>query len=507
MDQLRGMDGSAFLALPSASFSPMPGAPPDSNVEFQDLPEAHVNGAAAYHEGERRRKEMLDVAAVLEERYRILLPPERRHIERTERLEREKRVAAGLSASAEPEGGLDEEIDGDANPADLAAIDASNKQGDRAKLKIALPTPETSSTSAQKSATPASSTAPSRKRKPAAANNVQKPPPAHKSVPHLDGHGPPLSSFHTFTVEQPLPTPPARSSPIRMSHPGFSIPDAPASAPKTKNQRKQPIQPTAGEAKRPNKRQRHGKESEGHKPATDSTEPPVDETEPKTATEPVKETGREDIEMAPPPHEKANGAPAELPTPTPEPQSATEPPEDSSETVIIRKRKPPTVTISESISAPTVRKRDRKRERERNRNRHRSRARSLAAASPHPQGDSGGADLDFDECLLMVAAKRQAAAPRGRTAQRHITAFGVKVPDTLSSDHMEFQLPWYVMPPQGDDPEYATMEPTPVPEPETEAETKVVDDDETEDETGGPDGPDGSQGSEEVAAAAALLEL
>ena len=496
MDQLRGMDGSAFLALPSASFSPMPGVPPDSNVEFHDLPEAHINGAAASHEGERRRKEMLDIAAVLEERYRVLLPPERRHIERTERLEREKRVVVGPSASAEPEGDLDGEIDGDVNPANLAA---SNKQGDKLKLTSAIS--EILSTGSQKSVTPASFTAPSRKRKPTATNTVHKPPPTRRSVSH--GHdSPPLSSLHTFAVEPPLPTSPVQSSPIRMPQTEISLSASPASPPKAMNQRKQSKK---AEAKRPNKRQKHGKEPEGHKPTANSIESHGDETEPKVTTEPATETEDDDVEMAPPSHESHNGALAELPTPTPEPQLASEPPEDATDTAHTKRRKPSAVIIPETISTPIVRKRNRKQDRERNRNRNRNRSRacSLAAASPHPQPDS---DMDFDECLLMVAAKRQAAAPRGRTAHRHITAFGVKVPDTLSSDHMEFQLPWYVMPPQGDDPAYATMEPTPVPEPDTEAELNVVDDDETEDESRGPDGRDESQDSE-VAAATALLEL
>ena len=41
-----------------------------------------MHGAAAYHEGERRRKIMLEVAMSLEERYRTLLPPDRRWMEK-----------------------------------------------------------------------------------------------------------------------------------------------------------------------------------------------------------------------------------------------------------------------------------------------------------------------------------------------------------------------------------------------------------------------------------------
>jgi hypothetical protein len=72
------MDGGAFLSLPASSFSLVPGQLDGNSEESRSaLPGARINGAAAHNEGERRRKEMLDVASYLEERYRILLPPDR----------------------------------------------------------------------------------------------------------------------------------------------------------------------------------------------------------------------------------------------------------------------------------------------------------------------------------------------------------------------------------------------------------------------------------------------
>ncbi|PSR72574.1 hypothetical protein PHLCEN_2v11567 [Hermanssonia centrifuga] len=90
IEQLRGMETSAFLALPASSFSEPPGVTHDGGYDendtgISDLPGAHVNGAAAYNEGERRRKEMLDIAEVLEERYRVLLPPDRKWAEKKEK--------------------------------------------------------------------------------------------------------------------------------------------------------------------------------------------------------------------------------------------------------------------------------------------------------------------------------------------------------------------------------------------------------------------------------------
>ncbi|KAJ3567341.1 hypothetical protein NP233_g6430 [Leucocoprinus birnbaumii] len=78
IEQLRVMDSSAFLALPASDFTPAPGVQEgDVNASLAALPGAHVNGAAAYNEGERRRKEMLDIALSLEARFRVLLPPDR----------------------------------------------------------------------------------------------------------------------------------------------------------------------------------------------------------------------------------------------------------------------------------------------------------------------------------------------------------------------------------------------------------------------------------------------
>jgi len=77
VEQLRIMDASAFLALPASDFSPAPGVQEDDvNAGAALLAAAHVNGANAHNEGERRRKEMLDIALFLEARFKVLLPPD-----------------------------------------------------------------------------------------------------------------------------------------------------------------------------------------------------------------------------------------------------------------------------------------------------------------------------------------------------------------------------------------------------------------------------------------------
>ncbi|KAG6837650.1 hypothetical protein H0H93_004926 [Arthromyces matolae] len=79
IDQLRSTDALAFLALPDDLF---PASSRSTDAESYDEEEAaifgsQINGGASYLEGERRRREMLKVAQTIEERYRILLPPDR----------------------------------------------------------------------------------------------------------------------------------------------------------------------------------------------------------------------------------------------------------------------------------------------------------------------------------------------------------------------------------------------------------------------------------------------
>lgn len=108
IDQLRGMDPSAFLALPESDFS----LPPD---ELSDV--AELNGDTAdgvlFHphahapEGYRRRKEMLAVACSLEERYRTLLNPDKKPSgKRFTKVESAtiQRAIAGSISDAEEEG-------------------------------------------------------------------------------------------------------------------------------------------------------------------------------------------------------------------------------------------------------------------------------------------------------------------------------------------------------------------------------------------------------------------
>lgn len=130
------MDGSAFLTLPVSLFRP-PGASEgdgsadepivvdDADTGLQDLPGIHVNGAALHNEGERRKREILETAAGLEERYRVLLPPDKVVKELTSASVGGSRRP---SASVEPEAVEEEQV-------------ASSPQPPQQKLKLRIKFP------------------------------------------------------------------------------------------------------------------------------------------------------------------------------------------------------------------------------------------------------------------------------------------------------------------------------------------------------------------------------
>ena len=76
MEQLRVMDSAAFLTLPASLFL-HPSMQVDGEVDGSQAEVDATQPTVVSQEGERRRKEMLSIASMLQERYRILLPPER----------------------------------------------------------------------------------------------------------------------------------------------------------------------------------------------------------------------------------------------------------------------------------------------------------------------------------------------------------------------------------------------------------------------------------------------
>lgn len=87
IEQLRSLDYTAFLAVPDDTFGEAP--------EANHLSEVDGDEQSPMREGERRRNLMLDVALSLEERYRTLLPSDRKGADK-------KGERASLSISVEP---------------------------------------------------------------------------------------------------------------------------------------------------------------------------------------------------------------------------------------------------------------------------------------------------------------------------------------------------------------------------------------------------------------------
>lgn len=141
IEQLRVMDGAAFLALPASQFSSAPAITATESVagasddpDADDVLASHPNGVAGYHEGERRRGEMLEVAMELEERFRTLLPPDRRYLER---LKPAAESADGVPSQDTEELPVEDGLH-TLTPEEIA-LEASIKPNERLKVKLRIP--------------------------------------------------------------------------------------------------------------------------------------------------------------------------------------------------------------------------------------------------------------------------------------------------------------------------------------------------------------------------------
>ncbi|THH06672.1 hypothetical protein EW145_g3926 [Phellinidium pouzarii] len=135
IDQLRNIDYNAFLSLPAEAFGEI-----SIPVDFESVIAmgASASSAAALNEGERRRRLMLEVATSLEDRYRTLLPPDRKVPEKDKYPDR---MASG---SVEP-GIADEDDDAAVPESQLAESVVPNRSKPlKVKLKLRPPTAPTS---------------------------------------------------------------------------------------------------------------------------------------------------------------------------------------------------------------------------------------------------------------------------------------------------------------------------------------------------------------------------
>ena len=220
------MDGSAFLSLPASNFTPVDDEALDeedgSGVNAQ---EEHPNGTSG--EGERRRKEMLDVAFTLEERYRALLPSERMR-------------KANMNTWTEQENRAPEEKEETTQSQEGESSKAKETTG--IKLKFKVPNPQQIMTS------PPTLHTPVKKAKQAAL-----PPPRPSPLRHATSHYEPEMSPHlnipepsviavaavadtpesteSLEAKAPISTPQASASGAGTSAPPASLPATPMSNP------------------------------------------------------------------------------------------------------------------------------------------------------------------------------------------------------------------------------------------------------------------------------------
>ena len=198
------MDSAAFMTLPASSFSPMPKeteAVDTEEIAAASSPYTNLNGYLPHTEGERRRKEMLVVATMLEERYRVLLPPDR------VRRAPEPVLSESTSRSRV------QSRDGDDSETDQASV-----AGERFRLRL----PARSSTSTTPAPSPAAMKATSKKPRPSVSSKqpsvirvlqpvvptLYPPPP---TLPHAEAS--PLSPSPTIDMDisspEPVSSPPS----------------------------------------------------------------------------------------------------------------------------------------------------------------------------------------------------------------------------------------------------------------------------------------------------------
>ena len=147
IEQLRAMDGTAFMSLPASSFS---APPPEDEQEEEEVDAeasqyAFLNGVVPSAEGERRKREMLNVAIKLEQRYAYLLPPDR-----VRKGAAQESSTSAMLAKKEAESREDPQSDVDTQP-----MASTSRQESTIRLRIP-------SIKSSASSTPALSPAPSK---------------------------------------------------------------------------------------------------------------------------------------------------------------------------------------------------------------------------------------------------------------------------------------------------------------------------------------------------------
>ena len=392
IEQLRSMDGSAFLSLPASNFTPVDDEALDEEDESgANTQEEHLNGT--FGEGERRRKEMLDVAFTLEERYRALLPSERmRKANMNTWTEQENRALEEKEETQSQEG-----------------ESSKAKETTGIKLKFKVPNPQ------QIMISPPTLHTPVKKAKQAAL-----PPPRPSPLRHATSHYEPEMSPTTNIPEPDVPI--------------AVVVDAPESTQYEATEAKAPISSPqasasgAGTSAPP-----------ASSPATPMSNPDIAVLE---TTESPGTTSAQEDDIPLSIRLRTSLRTFKRPRLSPSPSlahRAKEPlPQSLSQTISVSMSSPrqtsvpPIEAINTSISGPLfVRIRQQKQK---------PLAQQKAIQKPRQPYTSR---RDETVCLLMVAAIRSSAGTKSRNQMRQNMAFGTKVPPAVD-EIKDFELPNWV---------------------------------------------------------------
>ncbi|KAG6910495.1 hypothetical protein DXG01_009914 [Tephrocybe rancida] len=387
IDQLRAMDPTAFLALPEDLFPVQPShTDPESHDEEESYLDAQVVGGSNYREGERRRNEMLKIAHSIEDRFRVLLPPDRI---------RKPIGQTAVEPSAEPEF-PSQVIKGPLVIPDAApVIETVRGEGGRFGFKIKLAARSNKPASAKQTLFQKSrqSDPPLKQKK--ASTNVEMPIAAAVSHADVDGDGggtpPPISHIPHATSPSPSMPPPYRSvTPPPQQH-SVSLPATPMSNPDIVFLRPDPCSPEAE--------------------ATHDDE--------ATSTHISVSTDLQGSNMSVASRPSIVSRPHKRVKLSPTTNSMTSR-HASRETSV-----PPIA----SISVPRLR--------------HRSPSHASTIQSSRRHGSYAGAPERQRHGLLVTQAIRSSSSKTSK-GQRHLYAFGGKVQNELFIEEREFELPHWV---------------------------------------------------------------
>ncbi|TFK77409.1 hypothetical protein BDN72DRAFT_953848 [Pluteus cervinus] len=390
IEQLRSMDGSAFLCLEPSDF---PLRIHTTSSSDEEPP------AATIAEGERRRKEMLDIALELEERYRVLLPPDR-----LKKYPGQPLAAATPSAASDvtmPVAPELQEVKADEGEEveEEPETEAVTREVEKLTLRIRFTTSQqvngsTRTPTREKSPTRKSKSVPRTTSPPRARRRKSKQPVVARSL----GSEGPSPEEEPMQISAPAPTKATRT---RKS--------APKPAPPEEEEEESPM---------PDIQPENSAHSSPPSPSPSDGDPP-----------PLPEAIFASVESPPPRPRKRMKAAAVV---SPQPQLHHE------------HLRMPSVPPIESISAPPPRATSRH-------NSVHPPQRQLANSAVVGHHDSPPG------FLLLTSIRNNKARP----TIRHVTAFGVKVPLEIS-DLAEFELPYGIRPGEHDEGDSPPAEDLPV---------------------------------------------